>query len=73
MAVCQALGGRNVIAIDINEERLKFAKEYAASQTYLSAPGGNAMEKSLYAKQQVGSSVCRILLQRAATDIRGSI
>jgi threonine dehydrogenase-like Zn-dependent dehydrogenase len=72
MAVCQALGARNVIAIDMNEERLKFAKEYAASQTYLSAPGGD-MEKSLYAKQQVGSSVCRILLQRAATDIRGSV
>lgn len=35
MAVAKALGARRVIAVDIQQERLDFAKSYAASDIYL--------------------------------------
>jgi len=35
MGVAKALGARRVIAIDIQEDRLKFAKSYAASDIYI--------------------------------------
>ncbi|ORX36932.1 sorbitol dehydrogenase [Kockovaella imperatae] len=34
MAVARALGSRKVIAVDINDDRLKFAKSYAATDVY---------------------------------------
>ncbi|WVO16212.1 chlorophyll synthesis pathway protein BchC [Cryptococcus depauperatus] len=38
MAVAKGMGAAKVVAIDINEERLKFAKEYAATDTFMSPP-----------------------------------
>ena len=35
MAVAKGLGARTIIGVDINEERLEFAKGYAATHTYL--------------------------------------
>jgi len=35
MAVAKALGARRVIAVDINQERLNFAKSYAASDIFI--------------------------------------
>lgn len=35
MAVAKALGAKKVVAVDINEERLKFAKGYAATHTFV--------------------------------------
>lgn len=35
MAVAKALGARRVIAVDINEERLLFAKNYAATDIFI--------------------------------------
>jgi D-xylulose reductase len=35
MAVAKALGARRVIAIDINQERVNFAKSYAASDIFI--------------------------------------
>ena len=35
MAVAKSLGARRVIAVDINQERLDFAKSYAATDIYL--------------------------------------
>ncbi|KIJ99359.1 hypothetical protein K443DRAFT_173424 [Laccaria amethystina LaAM-08-1] len=35
MAVARALGASRIIAVDINPDRLGFAKQYAAAQTYL--------------------------------------
>ena len=35
MAVAKALGARRVIAVDIQQERLDFAKSYAATDIYL--------------------------------------
>jgi len=38
MAVAKALGASRVIAVDIVQERLNFAKTYAATETYLPPP-----------------------------------
>lgn len=35
MAVAKALGARRVIAVDIQQDRLDFAKSYAATDIYL--------------------------------------
>lgn len=35
MAVAKGLGAGKVIAVDINEQRLDFAKQYAATDTYI--------------------------------------
>lgn len=35
MAVAKALGARRVIAVDIQQDRLDFAKGYAATDIYL--------------------------------------
>lgn len=35
MAVAKALGASRIIGIDINPSRLEFAKQYAATHTYL--------------------------------------
>ncbi|ORY34084.1 hypothetical protein BCR39DRAFT_592646 [Naematelia encephala] len=35
MAVAKGLGARKIIAVDINLERLEFAKQYAATHTYV--------------------------------------
>src|SRR6266571_1748985 len=34
MAVAKALGASRIIAVDINQSRLKFAKAYAATEVY---------------------------------------
>lgn len=34
MAVAKALGARRIVAVDINKERLEFAKGYAATDIY---------------------------------------
>lgn len=36
MAVAKAFGSNKIVAVDINEERLGFAKKYAATHTYVS-------------------------------------
>lgn len=38
MATAKALGARRIIAIDINQERLDFAKKYAATDIFLPGP-----------------------------------
>ena len=35
MGVAKGLGAKKIIAVDINEERLQFAKTYAATHTYI--------------------------------------
>lgn len=35
MAVAKGLGAGKIVAVDINEERLHFAKQYAATDTYI--------------------------------------
>lgn len=53
MAVAKALGSRRIIAIDIQEERLNFAKSYAATDIWKStAPLGKEESKMDYARRQ---------------------
>ena len=35
MAVAKGLGAARIIAVDINEERLNFARDYAATDVYI--------------------------------------
>ncbi|WVN88112.1 chlorophyll synthesis pathway protein BchC [Cryptococcus depauperatus CBS 7841] len=49
MAVAKALGARRVIAVDINEERLKFAKSYAANDYFIPGPRNQDESGEAYA------------------------
>jgi D-xylulose reductase len=52
MAVAKALGSRRVIAIDIQDERLAFAKSYAATDIWKSTPPQKDESKMDYARRQ---------------------
>lgn len=53
MAVAKALGSRRVIAIDIQDERLSFAKSYAATDIWKSTPPKSKDESKMdYARRQ---------------------
>ena len=45
MGVAKGLGAAKIIAVDIQEERLNFAKSYAATDIYIPV-GGTHLEKS---------------------------
>ena len=44
MGVAKGMGARTIVAVDINEERLNFAKSYAATHTYIPVSRPNANE-----------------------------
>ena len=54
MAVCKAMGARRVIAIDISQGRLDFAKQYAATDTHLAVPMNEGEDRPVYSKRHVG-------------------
>ncbi|KAJ7047255.1 xylitol dehydrogenase [Mycena alexandri] len=61
MAVAKALGAARIIAVDIVPSRLEFAKEYAATDTYVPIPANEGESKIDYSqrngdamKQQLG-------------------
>jgi len=43
MGVAKGMGARTIVAVDINEERLNFAKSYAATHTYIPVSQHNVM------------------------------
>ncbi|KAG6821608.1 hypothetical protein H0H93_000117 [Arthromyces matolae] len=51
MAVAKALGAARVIAVDINADRLKFAKEYAATDVYLPPSPEKDEARPVYSKR----------------------
>ncbi|KAF7966011.1 hypothetical protein HWV62_40493 [Athelia sp. TMB] len=51
MAVAKALGASRIIAVDIVESRLEFAKEYAATDTFLPPPPNAGESKLEYSKR----------------------
>jgi D-xylulose reductase len=51
MAVAKALGASRIIAVDILESRLRFAKGYAATEVYLPLSLGDEESKVRYAKR----------------------
>ncbi|WWD17531.1 chlorophyll synthesis pathway protein BchC [Kwoniella shandongensis] len=48
MAVAKALGARRVIAVDIQKERLDFAKQYAATDVFLPGPKDATEDLEVY-------------------------
>lgn len=53
MAVCKAMGARRIIAVDVSQGRLEFAKQYAATDIHLSSPMREGEERSAYSKRHV--------------------
>ncbi|KAI5478117.1 xylitol dehydrogenase [Pseudohyphozyma bogoriensis] len=52
MAVAKALGARSVIGVDIQQDRLDFAKEYAATDVYVPGPVKEGEERVEYSRRQ---------------------
>lgn len=52
MAVAKALGSRKVIAIDVVQEKLDFAKNYAATDIWKSTPPKDGENTAEYARRQ---------------------
>lgn len=53
MAVCKAMGARRIIAIDVSQGRLDFAKRYAATDIHLSSPMNDGEERGAYSRRHV--------------------
>ncbi|KAJ7179028.1 xylitol dehydrogenase [Mycena filopes] len=51
MAVAKSLGATRIIAVDIVPSRLEFAKEYAATHTYVPIPSNDGESKIDYSKR----------------------
>ncbi|KAL1904855.1 hypothetical protein Sste5344_009381 [Sporothrix stenoceras] len=51
MAVAKALGARRILAIDVQEQRLAFAKEYAATDIHSSLPKEAGEDSITYAQR----------------------
>lgn len=55
MAVARALGARRVIAIDVQQGRLDFARAYAATDVHLASPLQEGESKGDYSKRHVST------------------
>ena len=53
MAVAKAFGARRLIAIDVNEERLAFAKSHLGAETHFSIPMEKGEDQSDYSERHV--------------------
>ncbi|OCB85946.1 xylitol dehydrogenase [Sanghuangporus baumii] len=53
MAVARALGAMEIVAVDIIASRLEFAKQYAATETFLPPPKGKDEKNMDYSKRVV--------------------
>lgn len=56
MAVAKALGARRILALDINEQRLSFAKEYVATDVQRIVPRTADEDNMTYSKRNVCKS-----------------
>lgn len=62
MAVCKALGARRVLAIDVQENRLNFAKNYVGCETHKAIPKTPEEDSISYAKRHVSLRSIFLLL-----------
>jgi D-xylulose reductase len=53
MAVCKAMGARRIIAVDVSQGRLEFAKQYAATDIHLSSTMQDGEERAAYSQRHV--------------------
>ncbi|KAL2838648.1 hypothetical protein BJY01DRAFT_257992 [Aspergillus pseudoustus] len=51
MAVAKALGARRILAIDVQPQRLEFAKQYAATDVHLAIPKEEGEDMMAYSKR----------------------
>jgi D-xylulose reductase len=68
MAVAKAYGARKIIAVDISESRLKFAKSYAATHTF-SPPRRGQDDEIMSWNRQVAAGVLRDMGEDAGVDV----
>lgn len=66
MAVAKGLGAKKIIAIDINEDRLKFAQNYAATHVYRPLAPREGESRSEYSVRAAAD-----LLLKTGTPVRG--
>jgi threonine dehydrogenase-like Zn-dependent dehydrogenase len=62
MSVCKAMGARRIIAIDISQGRLDFAKQYAATETHLATPMNEGEDRPAYSQRHVRPLYYTILM-----------
>lgn len=53
MAVAKALGARRIVAVDVNEQRLDFAKGYCATDVHAAIPKNSGEDNMSYSKRHV--------------------
>ncbi|KAI8233509.1 hypothetical protein K4K54_010284 [Colletotrichum sp. SAR 10_86] len=51
MAVAKALGARRILAVDVNEQRLDFAKDYCATEVHAAVPKNSGEDNMSYSKR----------------------
>lgn len=66
MAVCKALGARRILAIDVQEQRLAFAKEYVATDVHQAIPKNAGEDGMTYSKRHV-SNIARAVITQLTT------
>ena len=59
MAVCKALGARRILAVDIQENRLEFAKGYAETDIHKAIAKLPGEDQMTYSKRHVSLSNLR--------------
>ena len=57
MAVAKAFGARRIIAIDIQQARLDFAKSYVATDTHLSMPANPGEERAAWSQRHAAAII----------------
>jgi D-xylulose reductase len=68
MAVAKAYGARKILAVDISESRLKFAKSYAATHTF-SPPRRGQDDEIMSWNRQVAADVLKEIGEEAGVDV----
>ena len=53
MACAKAFGARRIIAVDVNEERLAFARNFIGAETHFSMSMESGEERGVYAQRHV--------------------
>lgn len=56
MAVAKALGARRILAVDVNEQRLDFARNYCATDVHTAIPKNPGEDNMTYSKRHVSMS-----------------
>nr|XP_018262943.1 uncharacterized protein I303_04432 [Kwoniella dejecticola CBS 10117]OBR85101.1 hypothetical protein I303_04432 [Kwoniella dejecticola CBS 10117] len=54
MAVAKALGARRIIAVDVQKERLDFAREYVATDVHVASPTKEGETREEYSQRHAG-------------------